>query len=133
MAFFRRDWLTEVVVDASPVGLGAILAQTNPHDESDRRIVCFASRLLTATERRYSQCEKEALAAVWACERFWLYLFGSRFRLVTDNRAVQLIFGPSETRDGRSVSRNLIIRSPTGQAGSTQPTSCRASRIDQST
>ena len=105
LAFFRRDWLTEVVVDASPVGLGAILAQTNPHDESDRRIVCFASRLLTATERRYSQCEKEALAAVWACERFWLYLFGSRFRLVTDNRAVQLIFGPSETRPPARIER----------------------------
>ena len=105
LAFFRRDWTTEVVVDASPVGLGAILAQINPIDASDRRVVCFASRLLTATERRYSQCEKEALAAVYGCERFWLYLFGSQFRLVTDNRAVQLIFGHSVARPPARIER----------------------------
>ena len=105
LAFFRRDWTTEVVVDASPVGLGAILAQINPADAADRRVVCFASRLLTATERRYSQCEKEALAAVYGCERFWLYLFGSHFRLVTDNRAVQLIFGHSVSRPPARIER----------------------------
>lgn len=29
---------------------------------------------------------------VWACERLYLYLIGRKFRLVTDNRAVELIF-----------------------------------------
>ncbi len=46
--------------------------------------------MLTEVERRYSQSEKEALAVVWACERAWLYLFGQK--LVTDNRAIKLIF-----------------------------------------
>ena len=105
LSFFDRDWDTEVIVDASPVGLGAVLAQVDPNNKSDRRVICFASRLLTQTERRYSQCEKEALAAVWGCERFWLYLFGKQFTLVTDNRAVQLIFGNSASRPPARIER----------------------------
>lgn len=64
IAFFNKRWNTELVVDASPVGLGAVLQQRTPTDAGDVRIVCFASKLLSDTERRYSQCEKEALAAV---------------------------------------------------------------------
>ena len=91
-AYFNTEWRTEMTVDASPVGLGAVLSQINPKDEKDRDFVCFASRLLTDVERRYSQCEKEALATGWSSEHFWLYLIGKPFKLVTDNRAVQLIF-----------------------------------------
>ena len=64
MAFFNKEWRTEVTIDASPVGLGAVLSQNNPQDKSQRHIVCFASRLLSDVERRYSQCEKETLAVV---------------------------------------------------------------------
>jgi hypothetical protein len=64
VAYFDKSMETEVVADASPIGLGAVLGQFDPADPSRRRIVCFASRLLTDVERRYSQCEKEALAAV---------------------------------------------------------------------
>ena len=47
---------------------------------------------------RYSQCEKEALAVVWGPERFWLYVVGRPFVLVTDNRAVQLIFSNTKSK-----------------------------------
>ena len=105
LGYFDPSWRTEVVVDASPVGLGAVLAQINPRDERDRQVICYASRMLTDTERRYSQCEKEALAAVWGCERFWLYLFGQVFTLVTDNRAVQLIFGNTASKPPARIER----------------------------
>jgi hypothetical protein len=36
--------------------------------------------------------EKEALGAVLACERFRLYLIGKTFDIITDNKAVELIF-----------------------------------------
>ena len=75
MAYFNKNWATEIIVDASPVGLGAVLCQYNPLNKDERHIVCFASRSLSDVERRYSQCEKEALAAVWGCERVFGYIY----------------------------------------------------------
>jgi ribosomal protein S27AE len=64
LAYFKQDAETEVVVDASPVGLGAMLIQ---NQDGVKRVVCYASRSLSRTERKYSQTEKEALGIVWAC------------------------------------------------------------------
>ena len=80
---------TQVIADASPVGLGAVLAQKQGNEY---RIICYASRSLTDVEKRYSQTEKEALALVWACERFQMYVQGTGYDLVTDNRPLQFIF-----------------------------------------
>ena len=52
----------------------------------------YASRTLTDVERRYSQTEKEALGLVWGCERFHMYLVGSKFELWTDHRPLEFIF-----------------------------------------
>ena len=73
IAHFNPSTPTQFRVDASPVGLVAILTQTHG-DET--RPVAYASRTLTPVERRYSQTEREALAVVWGCERFRLYLYG---------------------------------------------------------
>ena len=45
------------------------------HEEKPS-VVMYASKSLTETERRYAQTEKEALALVWAVERFHIYLIG---------------------------------------------------------
>ena len=63
MAYFNKNWRTEQTVDASPVGLGVVMAQYNPSDPNERKIVQYASKSLTV-EGRYSQVEKEALAVV---------------------------------------------------------------------
>lgn len=47
------------------------------------RVVVYASWSLTDVEKRYSQTEKEALALVWACEQFNLYVFGWQCELET--------------------------------------------------
>ena len=52
--------------------------------ENEWKPVFCASRSLTATEQRYVQVEKEALAVTWNCDRFQDYLFGlSKFTTVT--------------------------------------------------
>ena len=68
MSYFDRQKKTEVIVDASPVGLGFILVQGNESEQ--KRVVAYASKTLKAVEQRCSQTEREALAIVWSCEHF---------------------------------------------------------------
>ena len=90
LAYFDKDAHTRVIVDASPVGLGAVLVQEK---NGESRAVCYASRSLSQVERRYSQTEKEALALVWVCECFNLYLYRLQtFDLVTDREALKVIY-----------------------------------------
>ena len=63
-----HDHKSIVTVDASPVGLAAILSQFDK--DGNERIVAYASRTLTQVEQKYSQTEKEASAVVYECEKF---------------------------------------------------------------
>lgn len=94
LSHFDPALKTRVVADASPVGLGAILLQFR---DDKPRVVTYASKSLTDTERRYAQTEKEALALVWAVERFQMYLIGIRFELETDHKPLEAIFSPEST------------------------------------
>ena len=105
LAFFNVKWHTELIVDASPIGLSAVLAQVDPENKNVRVYCNFASKLLSREERAYSQCEKEALAAVWGCERLWVYLIGHKFTLVTDNRAVNIIFNNTAAKPPARIER----------------------------
>jgi len=46
--------------------------------------VFFLSRVLTPTESRHAQIEKEALGLIWACERSWDYITGKSIYVETD-------------------------------------------------
>ena len=110
MAYFDPNKETELVTDASPSGLSAILMQNTPGEE-DRRVVAYSSRALTDVERRYSQTEREALAIVWAVERLHLYLYGSHFKLITDCKPVQLIFSNPKSKPPPRIERwNLRLQ-----------------------
>ena len=93
---------TQVIADACPVGLGAVLVQIQGEDY---KISCYASRLLSDIERRYSQTEKETLGFDWACERFHVFLLGKHSsHLQTINRlSLYFLRNPSpvpELNDG---------------------------------
>ena len=68
------------------------MSQYDPKHPTKKKITSFNSRTLSEVERRYSQTEKEALGLVWACEKLHLYLVGRDFDVITDNKAVELIF-----------------------------------------
>jgi len=91
-AYYNPAWKTILITDASGVGLGAVLIQEDPTNPKNRVIVECTSRLLSQIERRYSTIEKEALAVVWACEKLNMYLEYCNFQIITDNRAVELIY-----------------------------------------
>lgn len=94
MAKYHPSYATTISADASSFGLGAVLLQTQPSGE--RRPVAFASRSMTATEQRYSQTEKEALAATWAMRRFDEFVRGINFAVETDHQPLVTLFGKME-------------------------------------
>ena len=79
MTYFDPNVPSEVLADASPCGLGAILTQNG-------KVVSYASRALSEVEQRYSQTEREMLAIVWSAEHFNLYLYGASFTICTDHQ-----------------------------------------------
>ncbi|KAG5875425.1 hypothetical protein JTB14_005323 [Gonioctena quinquepunctata] len=92
LSYFDPKKRTRLIADANPVALGAVLIQF----ECDTpKVVSFASKGLSDTERRYSQTEKESLALVWAVGRFYFYLTGLEFELVTDHKPLEAIFKPT--------------------------------------
>lgn len=94
MAYFDPNLKTELIVDASPCGLGAILTQVHTTSSSRNfsKVVSYASRSLGDVESRYSQIEREALAVRWAVEHFHLYLSGLDFVVITDHKPLVNIF-----------------------------------------
>lgn len=74
LAVYSSDRPTKITADASSYGLGAVLLQKQ--ENGHFAVIAYASRVLTETERRYPQIEKEGLSLVWACEKFYDYVFG---------------------------------------------------------
>ncbi|KAG5869544.1 hypothetical protein JTB14_018676 [Gonioctena quinquepunctata] len=98
LSYFDPKKRTRLIADASPVALNAVLIQF----ECDTpKVVSFASKGLSDTERWYSQTEKESLALVWAVERFYFYLTGLEFELATDHKPLEAIFKPTSKPPAR--------------------------------
>ena len=68
----------------SQKGLGMALWQQEP--SGDWRLLQYGSRHVNAGESRYSATELELLAVVWATQKAHLYLAGSDFELLVDQR-----------------------------------------------
>lgn len=83
---FERRFIVQT--DASHVGVAAVLLQE--HD-GERRPIAFASRRLAGPELRYSVYECEALAVLFALEKFRFYLEHKEFDLETDNQALSWV------------------------------------------
>jgi len=77
-----------LTTDASNDGAGAVLSQ----DEIGKDLpVAFASRSFNKAERNYSTVEKELAAIVWGIKHFRPYLYGRRFKVVSDHKPLKWI------------------------------------------
>ena len=72
-------------IDASGVGLGAVLYQRSTGDQIDK-VIAYASSGLSKSEQMYPAHKREFLALKWAMtDKFRDYLLGSKVTVVTDN------------------------------------------------
>ena len=106
MAYFDPASKTELIVDASPHGLGALLVQHN--SQHNTVPVALASRSLTDVETRYSQTEREALAITWAVTHFHVYLYGGSFVVTTDHKPLVTLFNSCHAKPPLRIERWIL-------------------------
>ena len=94
LALYNPNAKTKIRADASAYGLGAILLQH--HEKEDWKPIAYASKSMSETEKRYSQIEKEALALVWACEKFADYIIGKHIQIETDHKPLVPLLGTTQ-------------------------------------
>ncbi|XP_037292446.1 uncharacterized protein K02A2.6-like isoform X1 [Manduca sexta] len=102
LAHYDPDKPLIVTCDASPHGIGGVLAQPSAGSE---RPVAYASRTLTAAEKNYSQIHREALSIIFTVKKFHQYLYGRKFILRTDHKPLVSILGPSRGIPTMTASR----------------------------
>src|SRR5947199_9737422 len=94
---FEKDFILST--DASGYALGAVLKQ----EGDDRKLhpVGYASKTLTKLEQKYSTTELECYAVVWEIEKFHHYLYGRKFKVITDHKALTWLMKNENSLKGR--------------------------------
>ena len=94
---FSKEWI--ILCDASTSQLGACLCQLDEH--GIERPVCYASRTLTAAERKYAISDLEGAAVVWSVRMWRHYLYGSKVLVVTDHSSLTTLLNKPHLRSKR--------------------------------
>ncbi|GFV96295.1 retrovirus-related Pol polyprotein from transposon 297 [Trichonephila clavipes] len=93
--------------NASNYALGAVLLQGSGPDE---HVIEYSSRLMIPAERNYSTIEREALAVVWALEKFRGYVENQQIFLASDHQPLKWLLS-IKSPSGRLARGTLKIQS----------------------
>jgi hypothetical protein len=85
----REELPYAIYTDASKLGISSILTQVDESGET--LVVSTASRVLSPVERKYSTCEQELLAVVYALQQFRVYVLGHSVTVYSDNKALSFL------------------------------------------
>ena len=103
LPYFDVNAETTLQTDAFKKGSRACLIQKH-------KVVCYASRALTKTERNYQNLERAALGTIWGMEKFHYFLCGKEFTLETDQKPLVSIYKKHMVDISPRVQK-LIVRS----------------------
>ena len=101
MKFYDDTKLLYLEIDASGLGLGAVLLQLHDNtvcqrdvapDNTSLRPIAFASKSLTGAEWRYSNIKWEALGILHGLGKFHHYCFGREVLIITDHKPLIAMF-----------------------------------------
>ena len=81
---FRKEFILDT--DASFDTIGAVLSQLD--DDGYERVIAYGSHAMSNHEKGYCITRKELLAIYYFCQYFNHYLYGRRFTLRTDHKAI---------------------------------------------
>jgi len=90
---FSKEFI--LTTDASNSGLGAMLSQGPVGRDL---LVAYASRSVNNAETHYTTSEKELLAIVWATKYFRPYLYGRRFKIISDHKPLVWVMNVKDPR-----------------------------------
>lgn len=87
LAIYNPAAKTELHTDACSTGIAGILMQQQP--DNTLKPVLYFSQQTTNDEKKYHSYELETLAIVRSLQRMRVYLFGKKFKVVTDCSALR--------------------------------------------
>ena len=79
----------EIMCDTSDYAMGAVLGQRL---DKKPTTICYASKI------NYTTTKKELLAVVYALEKFWPYILGSKIIIYTDHAALKYLRSKKEAK-----------------------------------
>ena len=86
LAYPRFDLPVILCCDASNYAISAILSQLQNGKEQP---ISFASMMLNKAEKNYSTTHTELLAVVFGTQIHRCYLYGRKFKILTDHAALK--------------------------------------------
>ena len=85
----------EIMCDASDYTDGAVLGQRL---DKKSTAICYVSKTPIEAHINYTTTEKELLAVVYALEKFWPYILGSKIIIYTDHAALKYLHSKKEAK-----------------------------------
>jgi len=82
-----------LATDASNYALGCVLSQGKIGKDKS---IAYASRVLNTSEINYSTLEKECLGIVFGIKHYRPYLWGKKFKVITDHKQLVWLFNVSD-------------------------------------
>ena len=106
LVFFDPSLPLRIACDTSSVSIGATLFHRYPN--GDEKPIANVSKLLSASQFRYSRIQKESLSIIFALKKFYQYDYERNFIILTNHKPLVTLFAPDKPVLGLAV--NYLAR-----------------------